>query len=109
MKKMRISVLAVAALLLGVIGSAFTAPKAEKNTLLDGWFKYNGGTKTLPSNYTYYGTSEPCDDIVKYCAMKGDRQASPNQARPTQASIDAAQSASTNFTVPVPDLVHFEP
>lgn len=110
MKKIKISLLGVSAILLGICSSAFTsAPDAGNATLLDGWFKYNGGTNTNPANYSYVGTSAPCDDAVTYCAMKGDRQASPNQSRPTQASINAAAAASSNFTVPVLNQVNFEP
>lgn len=111
MTKLKVSFLAVAAILLGICGSAFTT--VEKSARVtpagDSWFTYNGGTNTDPANYTYVGTSAPCSASSTYCAMKGFRQASPNQNRPTQQSLDDAASASGNFAIPVDELVHFKP
>ena len=110
MNRIKVSMLATVAFLLGICGTVLhTAAQPKDDNTLDGWFKFNGGDESDPNNYTYYGITEPCDDVVQYCAMKGDRQASPNQLRPTQASVNAAKSASSNFTIPVADLVHFEP
>lgn len=109
MKKIKVSVLAVAAILLGIFGSAFTTAKPANNTL-DGWFIYNGsGALDNPASYAYNTSIAPCSDHISFCAMKGNRQASPNQNRPTQQSLDDASTASNAFANEVTDLVVFKP
>ncbi len=111
MKKFKVSLLAVAAIFLGICGSAFTNPGTPdaSGKPLDGWFIYNGGDISDPLNYTYSGTVAQCNASVRFCAMKGNQQPSPNQSRPTLESLDAASSASNEFTNQVADLVIFKP
>ncbi len=111
MKKVKISLLAVTAIVLGICSSAFTtASTASKSVLADEWFLYDGsGPVTDPANYSYSGAIPPCSAHTRYCAFKGQRQAAPNQNLPTQASINSAAGASSNFTIEVANLVVFKP
>jgi hypothetical protein len=108
MKRLKISFVALAAMLIGICSSAFTAPGSSK--LADDWFLYDGsGSVTDINNYNYTGSIASCNSNVRMCAFKGQRQAAPNQHLPTPASLSSASSASSSFTVPVTNLVVFKP
>jgi|GEM_PF-6166623 len=108
MKSLKISLVAIAAMLIGICSSAFTAPDHSK--LVDDWFLYDGsGSLTDINNYSYSGSIASCNAHVRMCAFKGQRQAAPNQNLPTPASFSSAQSASSNFTAEVANLVVFKP
>ena len=110
MKKIKVSFLAVAAILLGICGSAFTgAPASAKSSTVDGWFIYDGsGPLDDPSNYAYTTDLSPCNAHVKFCAFKGTQQTGA-PSRPTEASLDEAMDESNQFTIEVADLVVFKP
>lgn len=106
MKKLKIS-FAAFALCIAIGLSAFTAP--GKTTTDDAWFVIDDSANPdLAASYTYIGTSSPCSSNDHLCAIKGVRQASPNDSRPTQSSVDAAKLASSNFANPVANQVSFD-
>lgn len=108
MKKFKVSIVALVAIFMAIGGSAFTA--ATTAPTVDEWFLYDGsGSVNDPSNYNYTGSISSCSANVRLCAFKGQRQASPNQNMPTQTSVNSASSASSNFTVPVTNIVVFKP
>ena len=105
MKKFKISLFAVIAIVMGIAASAFTAPKVK---LTDAWFTINGSADpSLASSYTYSGTTSPCSGKDELCAIKGTKD--PLQPmQPRQADVNAAKTASSNFTVPVDQQVDFK-
>lgn len=106
MKKLKVSFAAIA--LLFAIGlSAFTIP--GKTTTTDEWFVIDvPSSPNQAASYSYYGSSSPCSSNDHLCAIKGIRQASPNDNRPTQSSVNAASTASSNFANPVANQVSFD-
>lgn len=105
MKRIKISMMAVVAIVLGVAASAFTVPKAN---FTDAWFTIqNPSAPNVASSYAYYGTTSPCSSNDHLCAIKGTRDVSPNQNLPLQSSVDAAKTASNNFTHTVANEVTF--
>ena len=108
MKSLKLSLVAIAAMLIGICSSAFTAPDNSK--LVDEWFIYDGtGSLTDISNYNYSGSIASCNAHAQMCAFKGQRQAAPNQNLPTPASFNSAKTASSSFTAEVANLVVFKP
>lgn len=106
MKKLKIS-FAAFALFIAIGLSAFTSP--GKTTTDDAWFVINDpANPNLAASYTYNGTTDPCSSNDHLCAIKGVRQAYPNDNRPTQSSVDAASLASSNFANPVANQVSFD-
>lgn len=108
MKSLKISLVALFAMVIGICSSAFTA--ANTAPVADDWFLYDGsGSVTDINNYNYTGSIASCNSNIRMCAFKGQRQAAPNQHLPTPASLSSASSASSNFTIPVANLVVFKP
>jgi len=108
MKKFKISLFAVIAIVMGIAASAFTAPVNRPN--VNQWFTYDGsGPLNNPSSYTYSGTTATCSGHVQFCEFNGIRQASPNDMLPTQASLDNASSQSNDFSIEKTGLVVFQP
>ncbi|HSV10123.1 MAG TPA: hypothetical protein VLI68_05100 [Hanamia sp.] len=106
MKKFKISMIAVVAIVMGIAASAFTVPKTN---LTDAWFTINTGSDpNLASSYTYVGTTSPCSGSTQLCAIEGVRDGS-NPDQPLQSSVDDAATASSNFTQPVSGQVEFKP
>ena len=108
MKKIKVSLFAVAAIFLAVCASALTSPQPQEKNLLDGWFIYNGGPLNNPNSYSYTTDISPCNAHVRFCAFKGTQQTSV-PSRPTQQSLDDAMAASENFAQEVDDVVVFKP
>jgi len=105
MKKFKISMIAVVAIVMGIAASAFTAPSRH---LTDAWFTINASEDpNLASSYTYVGTSSPCSGSSVLCAIEGVRDSS-NPDQPLQNSVDDASMASSNFTQPVTGQVDFK-
>lgn len=95
---------AVIAIVMGIAASAFTVPKAN---LTDAWFTINGTSDpSLATNYTYSGATSPCNGTIELCAIKGTKDPL-HPTQPRQADVDAAQTASSNFTMPA-DGVDFK-
>jgi len=70
MKKVKVSLLAVAAIMLGVFSSAFTTPSST--AVDDGWFLYNGsGPLDNPSSYTYTGSIASCNSNSPFLCDEG--------------------------------------
>ncbi|HEY8659195.1 MAG TPA: hypothetical protein VIL78_09165 [Hanamia sp.] len=105
MKKIKVSIFAVIAIVMGIAASAFTVPSAH---LTDAWFTINAGADpNLASSYTYVGTSSPCSGSSVLCAIEGVRDGS-NPDQPLQSSVDDASMASSDFTQPVTGQVDFK-
>jgi hypothetical protein len=108
MKKFKISIIAVMALIMGIAASAFTAP--VNSPTVNEWFTYDGsGPLNAPASYTYAGSTATCSGHVQFCEFKGIRQASPNDMLPTQTSLNSASSQSNNFSIEKTGLVVFQP
>jgi len=80
MKRVKIS-LAVVALALGIVASAFTSP----NRVVQGWFQYISGDPALPASYsqTEFTRSDAqaitdCPSAATTCASKFQENASGN-------------------------------
>lgn len=76
MKKLKISVIAVIALILGIAGSAFTAQKAgssDHRPPTSSWFRFMGNPASLTElqDYTKYDyvNGEPCTGEGIICAV----------------------------------------
>lgn len=108
MKKIKISIIAVIAIVMGIAGSAFTT--YQSSNTLDEWFIYDGiGLLSDPASYSYSGSTPTCTGHASFCEFKGIRQAVPNDDMPTQVSLNSASSQSSTFTVEKPGLVVFQP
>ncbi len=109
MKKIKVSFLGVAALLLGICLSAFTsAPDTNKKNIANGWFIYDGsGPLDDPSSYSYNNDISPCNAHVKFCAFYGTQSSNP--LRPTTQSLADAMEESDDFTREVDERVVFKP
>ena len=106
MKNLKISFIALLAIVLAIGGSAFTAPSAKPTAT--GWFQYLGGDKNNPVNYSYSGTTDPCSGTNQFCAFNGTRQTA-NPSLPTQTSLNSASSQSSGFTMIISGVVDFKP
>jgi hypothetical protein len=105
MKKIKVSIFAVIAIVMGIAASAFTAPKAP---LSDGWFKINpNADPTMASSYTYSGTASPCSGSDVLCAITGTKDPL-HPTRPLQSDVNSAKSASSDFQNEVPGQVDFK-
>ena len=106
MKRLKISMLAVFAIVMGIPASAFNVKDTK---LTDGWFTIEN--PSLPDNaasYKYYGPSSPCSGSIALCAIQGTRNPSiPSQ--PLQSSVNTDKAASVNFTIPAAGKVTFTP
>lgn len=107
MKNLKVSFIALFAMVLGFCFSAFTAPSAKPAG--SGWFTYNGsGSLNDPNNYTYSGTTDPCSGTARFCGFNGIQQ-SGNPSLPTMTSLTSASNQSSNFTKIVSGVVDFKP
>jgi hypothetical protein len=105
MKRIKVSIFAVIALIMGIAASAFTAPKAP---LSDGWFTINpGADPTKAASYTYSGATSPCSGNDVLCAIIGTKDPL-HQTQPMQSDVNSAASASNNFQQPVSGQVDFK-
>ena len=105
MKKFKVSIFAVIAIVMGIAASAFTAPKAP---LSDGWFTINANADpTLAASYTYSGASSPCSGSDVLCAIIGTKDPL-HPTQPMQSDVNSAASASNTFQHPVSGQVDFK-
>ncbi|MDQ2719436.1 MAG: hypothetical protein M3Z26_06685 [Bacteroidota bacterium] len=105
MKRLKISMIAVIAIVMGIAASAFNVRDAK---LADGWFTISSGNPNLAASYMYYGTSSPCFGSTALCAIEGTRNPS-NLNQPLQTSVDTDKTASGNFAHPAAGKVTFTP
>jgi hypothetical protein len=104
MKKFKISMLAVAALVIGLVASSFTIPQSSKKTLTDEWFIYKGtGSMTDPSRYDYQGSDPGCPNTNVLCAVKVQN----DSGVPNQDALDALSSSTSGFSHTVIGQVEF--
>lgn len=108
MKKIKISIIAVIAIVMGIVGSAFNSPN-NQNHLDDGWFVIiNPSDPSSAESYEFVGPTAPCHSPQQIlCAIKGTRDGS-NPDQPMQSDVDNAKILSGNFTMPVANLVAFK-
>jgi hypothetical protein len=105
MKKFKISMIAVFAIVMGIAASAFTVPKTN---LTDAWFTINGSSDpSLATSYTYSGQTSPCSGNDVLCAIEGTQDPL-HPTQPRQMDVNSAKTASSNFTVPVAGQVDFK-
>jgi|GEM_PF-1918049 len=86
MKKFKISMFALIAIVMGIAASAFTSPAihSNKKPLVTTWFQFMGSDPTNVGqvqnylNYQYVNGS-PCSGSSKICAVDVDGIASPGQ------------------------------
>ena len=101
MKRLKISIVAVIAIIMGIAASAFTIPKTSPS---DSWFTIqNLSLPNSASSYTYYGTSSPCSGNDVLCAIEGTRDPA-NMSQPLQSSVNAASAESGNFSHAATDV-----
>lgn len=80
----------------GFTVSAYTAPKVPDT---EGWFKLmDPYHPNDPESYEFVGETEPCDGEEDLCAIYGTKN--PSNDEPTLGSVNAARSASQEFTIP---------
>ena len=93
MKKFKVSLMAVLAIVIGIAASSFTTQKPAPSTM--NWYEYVG---TDPANADHYQllTSEPiCEELpIEVCAVQTNEGAS---GKPDQDELDAIKSASSDF------------
>jgi hypothetical protein len=105
MKRLKISLVALAAVVLGFAGSAFTnQPKHHDRT--DTWFIYDGsGDPKLPESYFFDDGSTPTcpssDDIL--CAIK----VMDNDGQPDATALLSLYENNNDLTLPVANLIKF--
>lgn len=99
MKKFKISILAIFAIIIGIAGSAFTSPNSKLQT--DNWYVLANGTDpTVRTNYTL-STEPDCEASPEtVCAI----QVPESTTNPSQNALNAIMSASGNFTEDDPNV-----
>ena len=104
MKKFKISLLAVFAVILAITASSFTVRPTHTNAEV--WFTYDGGTMTDPASYTYAGTEPSCVGNTRLCAIKvlDDGSGSPDQS-----ALNSLDNSSNHFSQPVSGVIDFKP
>lgn len=106
MKRLKISMIAVIALIMGMAASAFNV---KDTNLTDGWFTIqNPSAPDNAASYMYYGATSPCSGSTVLCAIQGTRDPS-NPAQPLQSSVNTDKAASGNFAHPAAGKVTFTP
>lgn len=97
--------LAVIAMVLGIVGSAFTMHPSPKVTNTEDWFQYVSGPVDDASSYVISSTGDPgCDNTQQLCAIKVMNDGSD---LPDQTALDFLYSHNNNLTQPVSDKVEF--
>ena len=105
MKRLKISLVAMAAIVLGFAGSAFTNQPTHHNQT-DTWFIYDGsGDRSQASSYIYDdGTEPPCPSSnVVLCAIK----VMDDGGQPNQDALTSLYENHSELTVPVANLIKF--
>ena len=101
MKKFKISMLAVAAMVIGLVASSFTI-QSVKTT--DEWFIYKGtGSMTDPASYDYQGSDPGCPDTNVLCAVKVQN----DDGIPNEEALEALSSSTSGFSHTVTGQVEF--
>ena len=105
MKKIKISLFAVLAIIIAMAASSFTTRSVHTNT--EEWFSYDGGTMTVPGNYTYEGSEPPCEEgQSSLCAIKVLNDGS---GSPDQSALNTLYNADNNhFAQPIEGSVDFK-
>ena len=106
MKKIKVSTFAVIALLLGIVGSAFT-PTPSAPPPGSSWYEINTGDPAVAANYHKVSTMPSCPQAPsEVCAIFASDDGT--QTVPTQADVNTAKAASSDFTEEN-DLVRYRP
>ena len=104
MKKFKISLFAVMAVILAITASSFTVKSIKTNT--EDWFAYGGGTMTDPNSYTYAGSEPSCAGTVRLCAIKVLNDGS---GSPDQTALNSLYNSNNHFSQPVGGVIDFKP
>ncbi|MEO5990293.1 MAG: hypothetical protein ABIP68_01550 [Ferruginibacter sp.] len=104
MKRIRISIVALFAILCGLGLSSFTKPMTPK-PYTDSWFIYDGGSMTAPSNYTFSSTVPTCAQTTRLCAIHVLNDGSDEH---DQAALTALYNNNNQFKQPVQGVIKFK-
>lgn len=113
MKKIKISGFTLAAMLIGIAFSSFTAsdaPKTGNGSLVTTWFKFQGSTSSLSQIQDYnnymYEDGLPCAGSSKVCAVETQGIASPGEksTSPFSTALKSKLSQVFNHTATYGDI-----
>jgi hypothetical protein len=104
MKRIRISIVALFAILCGFGLSSFTKPTPPK-PYADSWFIYNSGSMTSPASYTYSSTEPACAQTTRLCAINVLNDGS---NKPDQAALTSLYNNNDQFQEPVEGVIKFK-
>lgn len=106
MKKIKISLFAVAAILLGIAGSAFTTA-GKKSTFLSIYELQSGGNKLNRTDWIPAADDPNCPTTFNSVPCR--IQADDASGHPSVASFNNVLSNSSNFTTAYPARVTYKP
>jgi hypothetical protein len=100
MKKIKVSFIALLALMIGTVASSFTIHSPKKTA--DSWFRYDGGTVTSPASYTQVSMEPGCIGSNTLCAIY---TLVGTNSKPDQNALNNLSAASNGFTQSIDDEV----
>lgn len=103
MKKFKVSLFAVLAVILAITASSFTV--SPVHTADEEWFIFDGGTMTVPGNYSYAGSNPGCEGSARLCAIKVLNDGS---GSPDQSALTSLYNSSNSFAQEIPGSVDFK-
>ncbi len=104
MKRIKISIVALFAIVCGLGLSSFTRTTAPA-PVTDSWFIYNGGTMTSPGSYTYSSTEPTCAQTTRLCAIHVLNDGSD---QPDQPALTSLYNNNNQFKQPVQGVIKFK-
>jgi hypothetical protein len=102
MKKLKLSLMGVFAIVLGIATSSFSTTQTSTTTNEE-WFIYLGGSMTDPSSYSYNGTDPGCADTDELCAIKVTN----DNGQPDANALQELYDNNNQFSQPVQGVVEF--
>lgn len=95
MKKFKVSIIAMLAILMGIAGSAFTTRHAELMTNSSWYVLADNANPEVSTNYTLFSGEPDCSaNPETVCAI----QVSESGSNPSQGALDAIIASSNHFT-----------
>lgn len=104
MKKLKISIVALFAIICGLGLSSFTK-LAPATPNADSWFIYNSGSMTSPASYTFSSTEPTCAETTRLCAIHVLNDGS---NKPDQAALTSLYNNNDQFQEPVEGIIKFK-
>jgi len=104
MKRIKVSIVALFAILCGFGLSSFTKPTPPK-PYADSWFVYNSGSMTSPNSYTFSSTEPICAETSRLCAILVLNDGS---NKPDQAALTSLYDNNDHFRKPVQGVIKFK-